>query len=337
MHMRQNEVKDGLALIGPSVLDQGQPDVDPRSFRKCLGQFGTGVTVIATDHDGQLAGTTVGSFSSLSLDPPLVLWSIAKSARSAAIFQNAVCFTINVLAEDQIHISQHFSSSSDKKFASIQSIKGHNGCPVLPGIVALFECRREATLEGGDHWIIIGKVQRFVRHSGKPLLFVQSKYAVHQIHPLLESSSAAPVTSPNEHGATAELSSLILNAARLRLGGFEIHRRAEGLNHLQTRVLFGLLSNAGQTADDLAQEIFATPIDSADAIAELVERGLLYQDSKEKVSLTETGREKCEAIRVRNDRYEAECLAGFGEGQVRTVRDFLKAFVRKFKTANSTP
>lgn len=330
-----NKVQD--ALMGPAVLDQGSPAADSRAFRTCLGQFGTGVSVMATQLDGRLVGTTVGSFSSLSLNPPLVLWSIARSSRSAAVFEQATHFTINVLAEDQIGISQNFAGSSDDKFANIQSFKGDNGCPVLPGIVALFECEREATLEGGDHWIIIGRVHRFVRYVGKPLLFVQSRYAIPQTHPQLQAPSETPLAAPPRSRAMAGLSSLLLDATRLRVGGFEKHRRAEGINYMQSRVLFGLQANPAQSIADLAQQIFAAPDDCTDAVAVLSEGGLVSQDSKGKASLTDAGRAKCSALQIRFDRYEAECLSGFSEDEIRNVREFLEAFIRKFEAASSAP
>lgn len=331
MHPK-NDVQD--ALVVPAVLDQGTPELDSRAFRTCLGQFATGVTVMATQVDGRLVGTTVGSFSSLSLNPPLVLWSIARSSRSAAMFERATHFTVNVLAEDQIDLSQNFASSSDDKFANIQSNKANNGCPVFPGIVALFECEREATLEGGDHWIIVGRVRRFVRYAGKPLLFAQSRYAVPQTHPQLQSSSETRLTEQPKSKAMAGLSFLLVTATRLRLGGFEKYRRAEGVNYLQSRVLFGLDECPGQNAADLAQKIFAAPDDCADAVAELSERGLITQE-KGKASLTDAGRAKCSALQISYDRYEAECLCGFSEDQIRSVREFLEAFIRKFEDPKS--
>ncbi len=320
--------------MGPAVLDQGKPELDLRAFRTCLGQFGAGVTVMATELDGRLVGTTVGSFSSLSLDPPLVLWSIARSSRSAAAFERTTHFAINVLADDQISVSQNFASSSDNKFAGVQWFKGENGCPVLSGIVALFECEREATLEGGDHWIIIGRVRRFVRYAGKPLLFVQSRYAIAQTHPQLQSVSEAPSAAQPQSKAMTALSSLLLDVTRLRVSGFEKHRRAEGLNYLHSRVLYGLGMRPGQNIADLAQHIFAAPADCTDAIAELSERGLIALDSKGKASLTDAGQAKCDAVQVRYDLYEAECLSGFSEDQIHAVREFLGAFIRKFQTPN---
>lgn len=320
--------------MGPAVLDQGSPEIDSRAFRTCLGQFGTGVSVMAAQLDGRLVGTTVGSFSSLSLNPPLVLWSIARSSRSAAVFERAAHFTINVLADDQIGISQNFAGSSANKFADIQCLKGTNGCPVLPGIVALFECEREATLEGGDHWIIIGRVHRFVRYSGKPLLFVQSRYAVPQTHSQLQSTSESPLGVQPQSKAMAGLTSLLLEATRLRVGGFEKHRRAEGINYQQSRVLYGLNKHSGQNIADLAQQIFAAPADCTDAVAELSEWGLITLDSKGKASLTDAGRAKCNAVQMRYDLYEAECLSGFSEDQTDAVGEFLEAFIRKCEDAS---
>lgn len=318
------------ALMGPSVLSEGSAEFDSRSFRTCLGQFGTGITVIATQFGDQLAGTTIGSFSSLSLTPPLVLWSIARSSRSFPIFDRANHFTINVLAEDQIEISQQFSGPSEDKFAGVHWFKGTNGCPVLPGIVALFECERETSYDGGDHQIIVGRVKRFVRYSGKPLLFVQSKYAVPQMHSKLQPVNAALTAKP-ESREMAALLKLLLDATRLQVGRFDKYRRAEGLNYLQSRVLYGLYATPAQTIADLAQRIFAAQDDCADAVSELIERGLLIQDSKGKVSLTEAGRNKRNAIQVSTDRYEAQCLAGFTDEQIGATREFLAAFIRKLE------
>lgn len=325
-----------VMLMGPPILDQGHPDIDSRAFRTCLGQFATGVTVMATQLEGRQTGVTVGSFSSLSLDPPLVIWSIARTSRSSGTFRQAAHFTINVLAEDQINVAQHFSGPSVNKFSDIEWFKAHNECPVLPGIVALFECEREAIYEGGDHWIIVGKVTRFIRYSGRPLLFVQSRYAVHQPHAQLQvPADAAPSTAREESKTMAALTSLLQDATRLRVGGFDKHRRVEGVNYLQSRVLFALLVESEQNVADLADQIFATPNDCTDAVDELAERGLVARNSKGRVSLTDAGSEKCRAIQIRYDQYEAECLSGFSEEQIETVREFLKAFIRKFEDANS--
>ncbi|WFU40009.1 flavin reductase [Bradyrhizobium sp. CB82] len=324
------------AILEPSILSEGRADSDSRSFRTCLGQFGTGVTVMTSELNGRLAAVTAGSFSSLSLDPPLVLWSIGRSSRSATIFERATRFNVNVLAEDQISVSQHFASSAVDKFHNVQWFNGHNQCPVLPGIVALFECDKEIVYEGGDHLIIIGRVHRFVRYSGKPLLFVQTRYAIPQVHPELQSPPTSLTAAPKELKEMEKLSELLLEAARLRVGRFEKHRRAEGVNYLQSRALFALYARSNQAIPDLAQEILAAPGDCTDTVAELIERKLLTKDDSGKVSLTDAGREKRNAILRRSDVYEAECLSGFEKEQIGVVRGFLEEFIQRFTVADST-
>ncbi|WP_316399502.1 flavin reductase family protein [Bradyrhizobium sp. 33ap4] len=122
---------------------------------------------------------------------PLVLWSISRTSRSFAVFERASHFTINVLGEDQIALSQQFSSKSSDKFAGVEWSRGNKGCPVLSGVVAFLECDTETTYGGGDHLIIVGRVKRFVQYSGRPRLFVQSKYAVSQAHPRIEMAANA--------------------------------------------------------------------------------------------------------------------------------------------------
>lgn len=328
----KNDTQHGL--LGPAILHDGTAEADPRAFRTCLGQFATGVTVMAAGHDGRPVGLTAGSFSSLSLDPPLILWSIGRSSRSFAVFAQAPSFNVNVLADDQIDISQHFGSSADDKFSGIEWFRGRNGCPVLPGIVALFESEREAVYDGGDHLIIIGRVRRFVRYAGKPLLFVQSRYGVPQTHPRLQASDETLAAAPAPTQSIAALLSSMLEATRLQVGGFDKHRRAEALNYIHTRVLFDLGLKSSQAIADLARRIFAVPADCEDAVAELIERGLVVKDLKGQVSLTEAGRQKNDAVMRRYEHYEEECLSGFSADEIAGVKAFLDAFIRKFKSAS---
>ena len=158
---------------------------DSRQLRNVLGTFTTGVTVVTTiDREGMPHGVTANSFSSVSLDPPLVLWSQALTAKSLLAYQNSEYFAVNILADDQVAMSNHFAKSQPNKFAAIDFDTGIGGVPVLRGTVAHFECVKVASYTAGDHVIYLGRVER-VSHSGRrPLAFAHGRYMVPYTHDL---------------------------------------------------------------------------------------------------------------------------------------------------------
>lgn len=148
-----------------------------RELRNALGSFATGVTIITTrDREGKLHGMTANSFTSVSLSPPLVLWSSSLYAQSLPAFQEATHFVVNILAFDQIELSNHFAKQSDDKFINVAHIIPESGAPVLIGAAAHFECRNEFRHYGGDHIIFIGHVERFAYTDRPTLLFCRGKY-----------------------------------------------------------------------------------------------------------------------------------------------------------------
>jgi flavin reductase (DIM6/NTAB) family NADH-FMN oxidoreductase RutF len=152
---------------------------DPRELRHALGRFATGITVITTlTPEGKREGLTANSFAALSLEPPLVLWSLNRKAKSRASFEASPHFAVNVLAAHQRHVSNHFASPQPDKFAAIAWAEGLNGCPILPDCLALFECRLERTVAGGDHVLFIGEVLRFRWRPGDPLVFSCGQYCL---------------------------------------------------------------------------------------------------------------------------------------------------------------
>lgn len=158
-----------------------EDDFDTRAFRSALGSFATGVTVItARGANNELAGLTVNSFASVSLTPPLVLWSLSLYSPVLAVFQHCSHYAINVLAADQADLSDHFAKStndrSGEKFSGLEFDTGRGGAPLLPGCCARFECRNETRHAGGDHLIFVGLVEKFVREDRAPLLFQGGRY-----------------------------------------------------------------------------------------------------------------------------------------------------------------
>lgn len=169
--------------------------IEAREFRNALGHFATGVTVItARAPGGELVGVTANSFNSVSLDPPMVLWSLSRASRGLAYFTSAEYFCVNVLAADQVSLSNHFASRQEDKFAELEFEPGHGGSPLLPGCAARFQCRSAFTYEGGDHLIFVGEVVAF-DETGKPgLVYHQGKYAVSDVHPFHAGDESAHAT-----------------------------------------------------------------------------------------------------------------------------------------------
>jgi flavin reductase (DIM6/NTAB) family NADH-FMN oxidoreductase RutF len=174
---------DGLSTQTYSDLDTcaSEPVAtsswNTRDLRNALGGFATGVTVVtARSGDGACAGVTVNSFCSVSLDPPLVLWCLCKTAPSCRVFLTATHFAIHVLAADQQHLSARFSKPSPDKFAGLDISRGLGGAPLLNDVVALFECRAQQRVDAGDHYIMLGRVDRYGHTGGRPLVFHSGGY-----------------------------------------------------------------------------------------------------------------------------------------------------------------
>jgi flavin reductase (DIM6/NTAB) family NADH-FMN oxidoreductase RutF len=161
-----------LLIEGREGIDPGASDEARRAFRDTLGHFATGVTCMTTRSEcGDPIGITVSSFNSLSLDPPLILWSIAKNNASFACFQVGQPFAVNVLSAEQEAVARNFARTSADKFIGVDLHSGLGGVPLLTGCVVYFECTVEARYPGGDHDIIVGRVRRIFNIGKKPLLF----------------------------------------------------------------------------------------------------------------------------------------------------------------------
>lgn len=156
-------------------LDPGEDT--KKLLRNALGQFATGVTIVTTlDDNGDYVGMTVNSFSSVSLDPPLILWSISETSYGIDVFRGASHFCINILSTDQVNLAQKFSQASEEKFNGLAIARGLNGIPLIEGCLAHFECTTEARYPGGDHIILLGRVMRFASVNKDPLLFHSGQF-----------------------------------------------------------------------------------------------------------------------------------------------------------------
>ncbi len=152
--------------------------MDSQHFRAALGMFATGVTVItARSADGSLVGLTANSFNSVSLAPPLVLWSLARRAGSLPVFTHGSHYAINILAADQKELAQRFATRDIDRFAGLATEEGAGGVPLIPGCAAVFECANRSQYEEGDHVIFVGEVERCTAQPGaQPLIFHGGRY-----------------------------------------------------------------------------------------------------------------------------------------------------------------
>lgn len=158
-------------------LASDHSSIDPRDFRSALGTYATGVTIItAASADGKPYGITCNSFASVSLNPPLVLWSLVLYSSSLSVFQNASHFAVNVLGASQQALANRFAKSSDDKFTGVEWTPGLGNAPLLKDSVANFQCRAADRYYGGDHVIFLGAVEAYVYSRREPLLFARGGY-----------------------------------------------------------------------------------------------------------------------------------------------------------------
>jgi flavin reductase (DIM6/NTAB) family NADH-FMN oxidoreductase RutF len=151
--------------------------IDQREFRDALGSFATGLTVVTTVDDRQTpVGMTVNSFASVSLDPPLVLWSVGRDSNCYDIFSAAGHFAIHVLHSGQEDLSRLFAGLNGDRFADLEWRPGTEGIPILPDCRACFQCAVEHRYEGGDHLILVGRVMELSVSDRAPLVFYAGNY-----------------------------------------------------------------------------------------------------------------------------------------------------------------
>lgn len=154
--------------------------IDTRLFRRALGQFATGITVVTTrDAGGRLLGLTVSAFCSVSLHPPLVLVCVDAQSETHAAFLESGVFGVSILAEGQEAVSERFARAGHPKFADLEMLTGESGAALVPGALAHIECRLAAAHPAGDHTIYVGKVLGLSVHPGRPLVYHAGAY-----HPL---------------------------------------------------------------------------------------------------------------------------------------------------------
>lgn len=164
--------------MNKQVCNNGNPRFDPSALRDVLGHFATGVTVITSlGENGGPVGLAVNSFASASLDPPLVLWSIALKSPSLSAFRKHPSFAVNIMCHKSKNVAVQFARPSRDKFANVDWTAGLDGVPILDDAAAVLQCRTENRIPGGDHETYLGRVDKFQTSQKPPLLFYKGQFS----------------------------------------------------------------------------------------------------------------------------------------------------------------
>lgn len=301
---------------------------DPRLFRRALGNFATGVTVMtACGADGQQVGVTANSFNSVSLDPPLILWSIDKRSGSYPVFRDASHFAVNILAADQIELSNRFARPAEDKFAGLAWQTGAGGAPLLEDCAARFVCERHALHDGGDHWIMIGKVVALDDFGRAPLLYHQGSYAMAFPHSLQQKKDAPPPAGDSlQRRLNDNIYYLLTQAVRAYQHHYQPRQMATGLRISEARML--LVLEHGLEAAALHGEV-NMPEREVEQAMEMLQRKELICRQQQHYQLTAQGTQQAEALHDLAEQQQKEMLAGFSESEVSALKNILRAIIRQ--------
>lgn len=271
-----------------SMIKQIETAFDAKAFRRALGNFATGVTIMtAQNAQGDTVGVTANSFNSVSLDPALILWSIDKRSSSYAVFEQATHFAVNVLSAEQIELSNQFARSQQDKYANVDFVLGAGNAPILNACAAVFECERYDILEGGDHWIILGRVVNFQDHGRSPLLYHQGAYSSVLPHPSLntQADTAAEIFPGRLYD---NMYYLLTQAVRAYSNDYQPKQLASGFRTSEARLLLVLESKTATSKEHLQREV-AMPIREIERATEILVRKGLMIDTGHSYELTEQG------------------------------------------------
>ncbi len=300
--------------------------LDPRALRMAFGAFATGVTVVTTRASGEMdAGLTANSFSSVSLDPPMVLWSLAKTSSSIEAFRAASHFAVHVLSAAQEAISNRFAGKSGDRFAGLSLTRGPGDVPLLDGCSARFACRTVHQYEGGDHVIFVGEVLD-MEHAGQPpLAFHGGRYA------MVFGKEWPEAAADDASGASLTPDDLIYNISRayhhirrdavrkrIRIGLTNDEYAALSVLGREGEVPSGGISGRTRAADQSV---------TLGTLSRLATRGLVEHADSQSVSLTQAGRHVLVEMIAILKNSEADALDGFDQSEVQLLKRFLRRLV----------
>ena len=304
--------------------------IDPMQFRSALGAFVTGVTIVTTRAaNGTDVGLTANSFNSVSLDPPMVLWSLARNAASREAFTQATGFAVHVLAIDQEELSKRFAIRGEVKFAGLALERGESGVPLLQGCSARFECRTAFQYEGGDHIIFVGEVLSLTHSDKRPLAYHAGRYAV----TAQRSWPASPDNSAENDGSFSEdfLGYLLGRAHYQFYAKIRGQLARHGLSEAEHYVLGVLVNGDGRSPAAIDAIIAYTGVRVTPMIVErLLACGLVRSsdgDGGPRLWLTPPGRKMMIELLAAAKAAEADAQMHFNDDEIRALKQLLKHLI----------
>lgn len=306
---------------------QATQAVSPVPFRQALGQFPTGVTVVTAMAGDHPVGMTANSFSSVSLDPPLVLWSVAKSSPSHDAFVAAEAFAIHFLGANHGELAMRFGRRGSDKFADIVHAPGVTGAPLIEGLAPIFECKTWARYPGGDHTILVGEVVRFVERNHDPLVFHSGE--------LRRIDNALRRTPKLASGSFARnyLSYLLARASFNVSRDFHARLKEWDLTVPEWRVLACLMDVEGLSVGELAAMALMKQPGLTKVLDRMERDGLLKRqsaaDDRRRVTLhlTAKGRARVKPVQAAALAHEAELLKQFSDSERATIKHALDLLI----------
>ncbi len=301
--------------------------LDTRQFRRALGNFASGVTIVtACGPDGRKVGVTANSFNSVSLEPPLILWSLDKRSSAWEVFQAASHFTVNILASDQIALSNHFARPQADKFDGIEHDSGLGGAPQLNDCSGTFQCANYQHVDAGDHWIMIGKVEKFEDYGRSPLVYHQGGYAMVLPHPRgrkPESTDSSESSNMLNTKLGDNLFYLMIQAVNASHPRFVQQHLQLGMRNSESRLLMVLDSAPNACLGDLQQAVSMPAREVEEAMINLQHKGYLALDGAQR-QVTAAGHAKLEELWNTVFKAQQELFSGLTEGELEVFKKGLR-------------
>lgn len=315
----------------PSGEEASAERLDPATFRRALGGFPTGVTIVTAQAEGRPVGMTANSFASVSLNPPLVSWCVATGSPSHAAFAGADAYAVHFLGADHQDIAMRFAGKRGDKFAGIGHHPGRSGAPILDGLAPVLDCRVWARYPGGDHTILVGEVVRLVERTQDPLLFHSG--VMRRISP-----SRPARALPQDSFAKSYLAYLLARASHHVSGEFHAALREYGLTVPEWRVLACLIDVEGLGVVELADMAIMQQPRMTKILDRLQAEGLVRRAAdpgdrrRALIHLTEAGHAKVGPALAAARAHEAGLMAPFSDDERATIKHALDLLIGERST-----
>ncbi len=303
--------------------------LDARAFRNALGQFATGVTIVtAADSAGEKVGATVSSFNSVSLDPPLVLWSLDKRAHSRTAFEASSHFAVHVLRLEQRELARRFATRGANKFEGLSCGVGLGAVPLLSECAACFECETRHRYDGGDHLIFVGEVKRFVHAACAPLVFHGGAFAEARQLIMGEPADAGIDESSGRFGPDF-LCYLLARAHFQTYRPLAAECQRVGMSESEYFVLSLLCIRDGLSLSGLEQMLAHTGhAPTAEDISRMVaRRWIRVERDSGAIHITNDGRQSYVVVLALDGRIASRALSGFSATEIVELCGYLKRVI----------